>query len=497
MPGVEEAFAAPGALSSRRGLRNAAVYAAATSLRGGLGFVLLPFYTRALTPSEYGRVAIVLTITTAAGYVFTFGLDLALFRGFFRLTDDPAGQRRLVNSLWTFVIIASCSTALVVSATVAPWLSSDGIVRPVDLTLGLLSAALLASATTVPLALIRAQQRLRQYVVLSSIYAVATAAITLFLIVGLRAGVRGWFIAMLIANAITFAAACRMIPFKRPSPLDRQAVRAGLALGLPLIPHLLGHWSLLLADRAVLGGIVTTAAVGVYTLGATMALPAMILVQALGQAFMPSYAAAATNESARSGLPSLVTAQAVSVLLICLLVALLGPNLVSVVAPPEYHQAAPLIPWFVLGYAFLGLYSIPMNGLSLGMGRTRYVWVATAAAATTNIVLIYVLVPTHGILSAAIASAVGYLVLLVLIGRYSWHPRNPVRYEWTRLARAVTVVGVVYAGATLTTGDGGALDLVARLVWVLTAVAGIALSGGVAADGIRLLVARLRPRPSS
>ena len=489
-----EQLAPAATVSSGRGLRNAGVYAVATSLHGALGFLLLPLYTRALTPSEYGRLAVILTITTAAGYVFSFGLDFALFRGFFQLAADPRGQRRLVNSLWTFVIVASFGAALTISVAVAPWLPSDGIVRPLDLTIGLLAAALWVSATTVPLALIRAQQRLREYVVLSAIYAIATAALTLVLIVGFDAGVRGWLIAMVIANAITFAAGLRIIPFRRPSPFDRQLVHDGLVLGLPLIPHFLGHWSLLLADRAVLSGLVSAAAVGVYTLGATMALPAMILVQALGQAFMPSYAAAATNEADRSRLPGIVTVQAVAVLGICLTVALLGPNLVTIVAPPEYHGAAPLIPWFVLGYAFLGLYSIPINGLSLGMGRTKFVWIATAVAAATNLGLIYLLVPSNGIVSAAIASAVGYLVLLLVIGRYSWNPLNPVRYEWSVLVRAIAVIGTVYVAAVLSTDDRGLGDVLARFGWLVVAAVGLLAVGSVAPSRVRDLLARLRTR---
>lgn len=489
----DPAHLAPAAtVSSSRGLRNAGIYAVATSLHGALGFLLLPFYTRALTPSEYGRLAVILTITTAAGYVFSFGLDLALFRGFFQLAADPAGQRRLVNSLWTFVIVASFGAGITISASVAPWLPSRGIVRPLDLTIGLLAAALLVSATTVPMSLLRAQQRLRAYAVLSIIYASATAAFTFVLIVVLDAGIRGWLMSMVLANAITFAAASQIVPFRRPRPYDRRLVHEGLVLGLPMVPHFLGHWSLLLADRAVLSGLVSTASVGIYTLGATMALPAMILVQALNQAFMPSYAAASANAADRSRLPALVTVQAVTVLVICLTVALIGPNLVAIVAPPEYHDAAPLIPWFVLGYAFLGLYAIPINGLTLGMGRTKFVWVATAVAAATNIGLIYLLVPDHGILSAAIASAVGYLVLLLVIGRFSWNPLNPVRYEWSRLVRAVAVIGTVYTAAILTTDDSGLGDVVARFGWLGLAAVGLVLVGSVAPRRIRHLVDRVR-----
>lgn len=482
----------PVASTSGRNLRNAAVFALATALRGALGLLLLPLYTRVLSPSEYGRLAIILTVTTAASIVFSFGLDFALFRDFFRLAGDPAGQRRLVDSLWTFLVVASVGAALVLSALVAPWLPTDGIIKPAELTLGLLASAFFVAATTVPMALLRAQERLREYVVLSVVFAVATATATLVLVVGLDAGVGGWMLAMLLANFVSFVVAARTIPWRLPKPFDRTLVSAGLVLGVPLIPHFFGQWSLLLADRAILGGLVSTADVGVYALAATVALPAAMLVQALGQAFMPNYAAAATSEVARARLPATISVQAMSVFGICLTAALLGPNLVGVVAPPAYHDAAPLVPWFVLGYAFLGLYSMPMNGLSLGMGRTKFVWIATAVAACTNLALVYLLVPIHGILAAAIASALGYLVLLLAISWYARSPLNPVRYEWARLLRAFGVIAAVYIAAILTTDDTGVLNALARAGWLLAAGVGLVVSGAVSAGRLRVLVARLR-----
>ena len=207
---------------------------------------------------------------------------------------------------------------------------------------------------------------------------------------------------------------------------------------------------------------------------------------------MPGYAAAPTNQSALTRLPGLVTVQIVSVLMICLSIALLGPNFVAIMAPPEYHEARSLIPWFVLGYAFLGLYSVPMNGLSLGMGRTKFVWIATVAAACTNIALINLLVPSHGILAAAIASAIGYFVLLVAIGWYSWNPLNPVQYEWSKLLRAVGVVVATYSAAILTTNDTGLINTFGRVGWIMVAAAGLVITGSVLTGGVRVLLARLR-----
>ena len=69
------------------------------------------------------------------------------------------------------------------------------------------------AATTVPLALLRAQQRLRDYIVVSSCLAGATAVLTVTLVVVLDRGVTGWLLAMIGANFATLVAAVVVVPW--------------------------------------------------------------------------------------------------------------------------------------------------------------------------------------------------------------------------------------------------------------------------------------------
>src|SRR4051794_13467825 len=79
-------------------LRSAMVYSAALAVQRAIGFVLLPLYTRALAPAEYGALGVLLSIATLAVFVFSVGLDTAIFRNYFRLAADPDRQQRYVDS---------------------------------------------------------------------------------------------------------------------------------------------------------------------------------------------------------------------------------------------------------------------------------------------------------------------------------------------------------------------------------------------------------------
>jgi O-antigen/teichoic acid export membrane protein len=456
------------------------VYAGAAALPRAIGFLLLPAYTRALGPADYGTVSLLFSIGTAAGILFTLGLDTAVFRTYFALAADPERQRDFVASAWRLLVVLPVACAGVAGGLT--WLTVDsGRFSGPAMLLSFESAAVNVAATTVPLAVLRADQRLRPYLLVTVTSALGTSGLTLLFVVGFDGGVVGWLGATVVANAIALVVAALVVPLHARRAFDVPLTAQSVRFGLPLLPHFLGHWALQLADRSVLAGLVTADALGVYSLAANLALPTMIVVQSLNQGFMPTYARVGAGRGAHRELEPVVLLQVTLVTFVCVTAALLAPPLVSVMAPAAYAEAGSLTAWIVLGYAFLGLYYVPMNGLSLGAGITKHVWIATVAAASTNIGLLFCLVPSGGLRAAAIASSVGYAVLLCGVYVYARRPGNPVVYRWGAIGLRVAVGLAVYAAAALATPDTGAWGLAVRCLVAL----GLAAALGLTDDRIR------------
>ena len=87
-------------------------------------------------------------------------------------------------------------------------------------------------------------------------------------------------------------------------------------------------------------------------------------------------------------------------------------------------------------------------------GRTEFGLPATAAAVVVNVVLNLILVPSEGIVGAAIALVASYVVVLVLM--YVFTQRLfLVPYEWRRLALMVVVAaGLIALGEAVMPTDG-------------------------------------------
>jgi O-antigen/teichoic acid export membrane protein len=486
--GVTPAGEFAGAASSSRSLRSAAVYAFGFTVQRVIGLLMLPLYTRALSPADYGALGVLLSASVALGLLFSAALETWITRTDVRLADDPRRREEHLDSVWRFLIVYPIGASIVIGAIAWPIFADSRPVGSVEVALTLLATAVNVAATTLPLAVLRARQDLRGFLSVALAVALLTPALTVLFVVVLDQGIRGWFLAGVVAGAATFCVAWVVVPWRPKGHLRWSIVWPALVFSAPLVPHVFSHWALQLADRGVIAGMVSGPDLGLYTLAGVMAGTVMMLFIALNQGFAPSYARAGTRDSQEGGLAQVAVVQITAVVGIALTGALFGPPLVELLTPAEYHGAAALIPWLVLGYSFAGLYFIPMNGATLAVGRTRYAWVATAASAALNIGLLLLFVPEHGVRAAAIASAVGYLALLVLATAWAHARPNPVQYDWRRILPTIAAGAIAYAGAQMTATGSLAGEIAFHVVWL------VAFLGTVVAFVFRTTAVQLAQR---
>ena len=138
-----------------------AVYGLGSVLVRGLAFLLLPVYTRHLTPAEYGIVALAVTCTVVLGLVYPLGLRGAVSRTWY--DDATLGERReRVGTLWIAMLLAAAAMALALDRTgpgLAAALLPDVPFHPY-LRLAVWTA-FLGVLGIVPLVLLQAQERPR------------------------------------------------------------------------------------------------------------------------------------------------------------------------------------------------------------------------------------------------------------------------------------------------------------------------------------------------
>ena len=422
-------------------------------LQRGIGFLLLPLYTRVLSPDEYGQLAVVLTVSAGVSTLLSFGLETAVFRTYILLHDTPEKRPAFVNSVGLLAIFGPAFLAAFVVIAfgdqIAQWLD----VSWQAIGLGIATAAVSVSATVLPFALLRAQERLRAYLQLTGIQIVLTTGLTIGFVVVLGWGIVGWLLASLIAITVTLGAGLLMLGHRWSLTIERTYLVTTLAFGLPLLPHAAAHWGLSLSDRIVLGAFVSPADIGLYQLAYQFAIPVSTLGIAMTRGTAPLYAHAARSDSDRLELAGVIVHHVLVIALVGMAMTILGPIIIELVMPPDYAGAGDYVPWLVLGTVLLGFYFVPMNIISILAGNTRYVWIATVVAAAVNIGLNLVMVPRFGAWATAVNTAVGYAVLLAGVLLFMRGTGERLALDWRRIRLGLAIIASVAVCGILITRD--------------------------------------------
>jgi O-antigen/teichoic acid export membrane protein len=231
-----------------------------------------------------------------------------------------------------------------------------------------------------------------------------------------------------------------------------------------------------MSDRLVLAPLVPAADLGLYSVAYQFAMPIAILSAATSQAVMPHFARASVDTAGMHSLRPVATTQAIVIAFFGVAAALVCPSLIAVLLPVSFAAAATLVPLIVLGYVFFGWYLVPMNVLSLVVGKTRWVWTATGIAALSNVVLNLLLVPRLGVIAAALNTALAYGVLLLLVYVHARRElAQSIPIDWRSLAGALGILAVAYVTAATLTSPGDLIGLVSRSIILLATGATLVL----------------------
>lgn len=449
---MSDAAAPVAAGGIKRLARNTAVYAAADLIAKGGAYLLIPILTRGLTEIDFGRYTLVISIVPVMVVVSSLGLGGAVTRLWFDL--DAAARKRFQLAAFVSLQSAALSLALVLTAVAGPLFRALFPGAPARIFVFGIWAAFFLSATTVPLAVMRAEERAKRFAVLSGAqFLLPSAGMVIALAAG--DGLIGVLWGYLAGTAVVFAMSVAFAIPIAARPADWAMLRPALALGVPVVPHLIAHWALNVVDRVAIQRTLGAAAVGLYAVGYQLAQGVSLIATAVNNATVPSFYRAAgrgrRDALGRAWTPMLYGLGAISVG-----VSLLGPELVALFATPRYAPTAEFIPWVALGYWLLAAYYFPVNALFYAK-RVRMIPVATISAAVLNYVLNTVMLPRYGLIAAAWNTAISYALLLAIVlvaAQRAW----PLPYRLTRAAGIGALGAGVYGLSTLLPdGAGGTL----------------------------------------
>ena len=257
---------------------NTGLYLGTTVITSVLGLIAALLMTHLLSPDQYGRVGVVLSVLYIALPLVSLAADGLVAVNKSTLSDDDYEDFRR-----TAIAIALSVFAVLQIAAVVVW-RCGGIADPLFLVIPIF--ALLRFAGAMAATEYIADQQATTYALLTLLNSVVALAITWLLLSHFTTSAAGRIAALMIAESVLlwFRYRRRLKVLFRPH-LHPVYIRQIFAFGLPSMFALFGAWALNESDKTVVAHITGLTNAGFYTAAATLASVMMSFNQSLTNAF--------------------------------------------------------------------------------------------------------------------------------------------------------------------------------------------------------------------
>lgn len=443
------------------------IYGFGTVAARAVAFLLLPYYSHLLTPSEYGIYALFMLLLTILQPFYVHGMDIAFVR--FTVDAGRANQRRHLGAmlLHTLLVGGTVSLALAVFA--------PGIARFVVADSGELGAAITRLIAAIMLLdtfsahiynWLRVRNKAGAFSIVRIVNVLVNIGLNVWFIGGLEMGVIGAFRAFLGASAVVLIVLLALAWREIAHGWSAAMIREWLAFGLPNLPSQLFMIAIEFSDRKWIEHYLGLEEAGIYAAGYRIAMLMSMIAQAFRYAWQPFFMETAGDGEARRIFARVLTYYVLLTGWIWIACVFFLPALLKLPIPglgeqgaaaplidPRYWEGFRILPIVMLAHVFGGIYANFMVGVYLKK-KTWIIPVAIGGAAAVNIAGNGLLIPIYGYFASAWLTVASYVTMTVILFLYI-APRYEVPYEWRRVARTALSVAAFWGLAQPFDGAAG------------------------------------------
>ncbi|MFC3715276.1 lipopolysaccharide biosynthesis protein [Luteimonas soli] len=429
-------------------------YSGASVLVMVAGLISFPLLTRLLDNTQYGILGYYETWLMIGVAVAKLGAQHAILR-FYPYHDEANGLPGFATNMFLLPLLVSCGIWAVGitifacldwfgGASFSPVLWMAVLMVPLQVFVSLVQMVLRAGEHSGLLTVTRVSWRWMELVLMvGAVYALERTAVAAY---------GGKMLAAAVVVVFYVYWVRRNMVFSRQ--LDWSQMRTTLRYGMPLVANEIATVLLISIGRLMLKGMTGEfAAVGIFTIGYSLALQvSMLMSAALSESFIP-----VANRSWETGGAAAVRALKSKVLFpmtyasigIAVAIACVGSEAVLAISGADKAGSGPVFAWIGALYALYPLLEIGGYGLLLHKRSAIVLWLTLGATALSVLLNLW-LIPAHGYMGATWAAVGGFAALGV--GLYLFCPRE-LRHRPDARALAVALGAATAFAATVEGSD--------------------------------------------
>ena len=401
--------------------KSSLIYTAATLLQRGASFLLLPLYTRVLTPDDFGILSVVIGLNGLLSIFYTFSLHGAVTRFYIEYKDEPKTRSVVVGTIISSVICISLFMAVLSFFIGARYFSTlpGGIPFFPYVALGVV-ATVFQPIYLVCLNLFQIKEEPFKYALMSFSYFIVNVTLIIYFVVMQDMGAEGPLWALLLVSVIF--AIYSLYHFRKEFywTIDFSHLRKALKYSVPIISHNISGQFQAFFDRFLLVALIGTTVTGQYHVGFLVGSLIAILTESVNKAFVPVALAALKDDiqTAYDQIKDIGSVMSIIFALAAAFISLFADEILYVVSSSAYAGSADVIPLIAFSFAFGGVYYIFVNIFFYNLRAVKYLSIFTFASLMLNVSLNYILIPKYSMIGAGVSALSAQMLISFLVAYF-------------------------------------------------------------------------------
>lgn len=405
-------------------IQNSAIYTLGTILTKGMAILLVPIYTRYLSPSEYGVLDLFVIIASIVNLVIALEISQSLAR-YYQEAKSEKDKIEYVSTAFLFTLFmyfVYFLVSLIFSDEISFFIFDDNSFQKIFI---LASCSIATSGVfNFTQNQLKWQIQPKNNTITSIINALVVASIAIYLLVFENLKVESIFIGQIIGNILASLLAIYYAKNSYKIAFSCNKFKEMIVFSYPLVFSSIAVFVSLYIDRIAIKSLLGFSQLGVYGIAYRFAAIVGILMIGFQNSLTPLIYKNYKNIQTPKEISKIFDIFVLFALVILAGSIVLSEEVLVFFTTKDYYEAKILIPFLVSSIFFSNMYLFT-PGLWI-FKKTKQIALISTASALINTILNFILIPKIGIVGAAIATLVSsiltFLIYAILSQKYYFIP---------------------------------------------------------------------------
>lgn len=384
------------------------IYMFAEILRNSVSLIMLPIYTRFLTPEDYGSVELLSMIIDFASIIFGARATEAVFRFYCTSHSSEEKKEIIASSLFLSFLMGCIGATFVIafSESLATAIFDDAAYQKYIILFAL--TMILLPLIEIPFSYIRAMRKSHLFFAFSAVKLVIQVSLNIYFVVYREMHVEGVVYSTLFSFVIVSAILTSYTVLSVGLKVTKKACTQLFSFSLPMKLATVGAFFLTFGDRYILNIYTDLTQVGIYSLGYKFAFIFTVLAwDTFENMWDAEKYVVYKKPDAKLIYQKVFLYMNIVLFTVGLGFSLFVKDLLKIMSAPEFWPAYEVVPIIIMAYIIQSWGRFCDLGIMLKK-KTMQIAYAQWFAVIVIAIAYFTLIPKYGIQGAAWATLIGF-----------------------------------------------------------------------------------------